>query len=770
MEQSKKNLPIRIFEKRKIDIRETEGGGGGDPSWVLSGEELIEHSANIFNDFIQAITLDDEGNATKEPLIPLSVKFKPKAFAKSHRGDIEKVFSDKKGEYASIAFSHEQGMVFALKSSNHIDFVKSNITNAERNPKGVSAIESISQYKPYVESDLKLKDALKIKLLRFGDADIYNQVEMRFKLLCEDYNILLKVANYSPSQRIYKASNVTTDSLDKIKKFKGVMSVSSMPKYATEFTSNNSMPTISIRGPVDTESYPIVGLLDSGVENIAHLAPWKIGGYSNYIDEVLDKKHGTFVAGILTYGDELICNNSSRHNKCKIFDAAVIGDEDLGGTDEDALSDNIREIVEIHGKDIKIWNLSLGSKKEASLNYFSDFAHFLDKIQQSHNIIIVKSAGNCENYKKGMSQSRITESGDSVLSVVVGSIAHTKSSTDIAHVNTLSPFSRIGPGPQGIIKPDVVHYGGNSGLNSEGYTINSGVYSFDTNGQLTDMIGTSFAAPRISALIANLNNTIGGNFNELLLKTLTIHSAKHPDAINGPINEALNKYGFGFPLSVDDIVYNDDNEITLILQETLPKKQYIEILDFPFPEQLVNGNFYTGEITLTLLCQPILDDSEIIEYIQSHVDVKFGTYDEETKRDTTKNTVKNEIGKKNSKNLLNKTLFQKKSSKPILIEGGEYKVVKKYKIDLSEVTQANKDKHLKYPKKWYLQIKGFYRHKIEMNAQRNNDELEQQFCLAITIRDTSNSSAPIYNYVTKELDNKQFIHNKIQLYQSIKVK
>ena len=32
----KKHLPIRLFQKREIDTRETEGGGGSDlQSWLL---------------------------------------------------------------------------------------------------------------------------------------------------------------------------------------------------------------------------------------------------------------------------------------------------------------------------------------------------------------------------------------------------------------------------------------------------------------------------------------------------------------------------------------------------------------------------------------------------------------------------------------------------------------------------------------------------------------------------------------------------------------
>ena len=37
-----KNLPIKIFEKRKEDEMLTEAGGGPEPKWVKHGSELRE--------------------------------------------------------------------------------------------------------------------------------------------------------------------------------------------------------------------------------------------------------------------------------------------------------------------------------------------------------------------------------------------------------------------------------------------------------------------------------------------------------------------------------------------------------------------------------------------------------------------------------------------------------------------------------------------------------------------------------------------------------
>lgn len=48
----------------------------------------------------------------------------------------------------------------------------------------------------------------------------------------------------------------------------------------------------------------------------------------------------------------------------------------------------------------------------------------------------------------------------------------------ISEPYNLSPFSEKGPGPAYIIKPDIVHLGGNAGVNSKGEIIQGGVKSF----------------------------------------------------------------------------------------------------------------------------------------------------------------------------------------------------------------------------------------------------------------------------------------------------
>jgi len=161
-----KHLPIRIFQKRDTDTRETEGGGGPDPSWVLVEQELSSHAAKILSQFSQSFSdyLTPDALDFSIPL-PVGVKLHEKSTAKSHRESIEKVFADQNNKITSIGFSPRDELLFALNTKDHIKQVSNNFENPEKNKKGISAITKVEKYKPVIENDIDLKGKLKIRLI-----------------------------------------------------------------------------------------------------------------------------------------------------------------------------------------------------------------------------------------------------------------------------------------------------------------------------------------------------------------------------------------------------------------------------------------------------------------------------------------------------------------------------------------------------------------------------------------------------------------------------
>ena len=379
----------------------------------------------------------------------------------------------------------------------------------------------------------------------------------------------------------------------------------------------------------------------------------------------------------------------------------------------------------------------------------------------------------------GHPKGRIHEGADSVRSLVVGSVAHEKGPDDLAEIDNPSPFSRVGPGPEYIIKPEISHYGGNAGVDKKGNLVTTGVTSFSKDGSLSKSVGTSFSTPRIASLATGLYQELDEDFDPLLLKGLIIHSASYSEKLLIPEKERTNQLGFGVPKSIPQILYNTPYEATLILRDTLAKGEKIDIMDFPMPKSLIRDGYYTGQIIATLVYDPILDPSQGIEYCQSNIDIKFGSFDQKGTRDTSKRNILNPVGREGAKNLFLSNLYSKRLMRDnqsefalrerLLIQyADKYYPVKKYAIDLAELSEANKNNYATADKLWYLYLVGLFREHTEQLAKLERTVPSQDFCLIITIRDPERK-ASVYDDVTQGLDAHNFWHSNIKISSDVSV-
>ena len=777
---AKKNLPIKLFQKRqKIDDRRVEGGGGDNiPKWELSGQLLAERAESFIEPINELIDVFQKRNNSRS-FIPATLKIDidDNAIAKSHRKDIQKIFNGIVTKNNIIGFLDSNSAIVKVNSIEEGIQIKKNVANYLKNPRGISAIESMEVFKPFIV-DIDENQAVKISLIDFLNYEINNAVKTAFIKYCKEFNIEVKEVNYSPGLILFKIKNASQGVLDNISDFEALESITFMPKYQVETDTIESENSVDIKIPKEGVEYPIVGVLDSGVSKNPYLAPWLLEDkFSSYPDELIDPMHGSCVSSIILYGDQLQGKNWTGNTGCKIFDATVFPDQKQESIDEDELVENIREAIKENNY-IKIWNLSLGTGAESDINDFSDFGKALDDIQLANDVIICKSTGNCRNFEKGHPKSRVARSGDSVRSLVVGSVAHSKKIYDIADLNHPSPFTRIGPGPANSIKPDIVSFGGNAGM-KDGRRVENGVYAITQDGSSVKIIGTSFATPRVTSLLSELNFKINETFNPTLLKALAIHSAKYPTGIRLPINERVNQMGFGIPDSADEIIYNDPHEITLILQENITRGEFIEILEFPFPESLIDDDgFFYGEIKITLVGQPVLREKQGAEYCQSNLELMFGTYENIKERDTTKANILNEIGPDDTQNVLLDSNYKSAHIKDteseyarervLLNYGKKYQPVKKYSVNLSEMKDARQRDSLTSNRKWYAKIKGTYRDFAETLAIQDGEELNQDFTLIVTIRDTK-AENQVYNEVSRLLADRNFIHSNIKIREEVRI-
>jgi len=756
-----KYLPIKMIQKREdIDQSLREASGRNIPEW-MSKIDVEERSSMVLS------TLDQFSNyfTEKEGKIPatLELTMDSKTTAKTYRSYIRNIVDVNKKNNI-IGLKKDDTLIIKIEDQRDLKEMVSNLKSTQKHKNGLATLVDSKKFSP--EINVESKDVLKVKLINYQDRDINDQVERQFEAKCQALGLTYESIHYTKDLNIYKV-NYDEKSFVALQSFDAIASIEDMPMLGFSFDSldQEDEKPIEIKEPIDGIEYPIVGVLDSGIASNSFMKPWIEDSYSPYIESDQDQGHGSAVASIIVYGDELHDQEIVNKKGVKLYDACVLPKKDLQeDLTEVDLVQNIRDAIR-NKPDIKIWNLCIGWQREIDMNKISDFGAALDYLCDEFGIIICTSVGNCMNFLANSAVGRMQDSADSVRAISIGSLAHIKNHYDISEANHPSPFSRKGPGPFKLIKPELTHFGGNAGKDDRGRLKQSGVKVINIDGNIAECIGTSFSTPRICSLLAALHSEIE-NYDPLLLKALLIHSAKYPD-IEIDDESRLNKMGFGMPTSVNEILFNSENEITLIVRDVIERGSFIEILDFPFPKSMVNDDHYYGEITITLVSNPDLDVNQGEEYCQSNIDVYFGTTDDIVERKG--KTIRNEIGKdtKSSQNVLAPELYSKtkkrenkgfRSERILKSYHQKFLPIKKWVVNLEEMTDGNKRKYLEFPKLWYLKIDALFRDHIE----KITDQLNNEFCLVITIRDTKKDNK-IYEEIEQELDAKNFVQNDISL-------
>ena len=199
---AKKNLPIKLFQKRqKIDDRRVEGGGNDSiPKWELSGQLLAERAESFIEPINELIEVFQKRN-TSRSFIPATLKIDidDNAIAKSHRKDIQKIFNGKVTKNNIIGFLDSNSAIVKVDSIEEGLQIKNNIANFLKNPRGISAIESIEVFKPFI-LDIEENQTVKISLIDFLNYEINNAVKIAFIKYCNEFGIEVKEVNYSPAQ------------------------------------------------------------------------------------------------------------------------------------------------------------------------------------------------------------------------------------------------------------------------------------------------------------------------------------------------------------------------------------------------------------------------------------------------------------------------------------------------------------------------------------------------------------------------------------------
>lgn len=372
------------------------------------------------------------------------------------------------------------------------------------------------------------------------------------------------------------------------------MAVSDLAQLDSTYFDFGEKNTRSIPKPTNE---PVIGVIDTLFDKNVYFSEW-VEYHDMIPDEIpkqlSDYRHGTAVSSIIVDGPS---SNPKMDDGCGRFRVRHFG----VATDKQFSSFSIlRHIDEIvtKNRDIKVWNLSLGSKLEINKNFISPEAAILDRIQYENDIIFVIAGTNKDiNNPQIM---RIGAPADSINSLVINSV-----SSD----NKPASYSRCGPVLSFFTKPDISYYGGEK---------QSPMHVCTPMGE-GFVTGTSFAAPWVARKMSYLINILG--LSREVAKALIIHASTGWSKQD--IAPTLIGHGI-VPIRIEDIIKSPDDEIQFILSGVSEKYNTYNY-NIPVP---INKDKHPFIAKATLCYFPYCSRNQGVDYTNTELDISFGRLNE----------------------------------------------------------------------------------------------------------------------------------------------
>lgn len=753
-----KNLPIKLVMQKAEDTKSNDPGG----KVTFFGEVTNELQTAIEGKFEQVLNFyQDVFNENEFVPAVGRITVKPEAIAKSHKpNDLCRK--------CTIIGSEDLGEIFIKVSAKSIkDTIK-----LVRNPPSkkfranLTAVDDISP----ITSDEKIsksitqlveqnafdsiKRRIKVKLFDFDDEFDNTQImDYVFKKFDEyGFGDNYEVITYGSSIMYIRVEVETYDDIVKLAGINGVKTVDFFQEYSQPLSNYDCSQLEAILDDDVSESDITIGIIDGGIsDENDFLKPYIVARETHVNEAYQNHKHATFIASMIQYGNELNGIETHAHSRYKFVDIIAIpnSDKEFGLTDsigEMELMEIIEDSMEKYSDTTKIWNLSLGMESLICNGSMSDLGKFLDYIQDKYQVQIFVSSGNLNELplrewppQEDMGdRDRIISPADSVRAITVGSIALYDSDDSIVKRNEPSPFSRRGPGANYIVKPDVVDFGGNL---SKTYSIAGlGIKGMDPYGNVIEGNGTSYSTPRIAQKFATVYDEMVEK-DILMAKAILIHSARMNS--RGLLDDNPNNikyYGFGMPsTNVNDILLCSEDEVTLIFKQSVKQKTHLEMIDFPFPESLIRNGKYYGEIGMTLVYNPLLDENYGQEYCRVNIDASFGVY----KYDAS--------GKPKFKGCVPlDCAWDEKYERERVESGFKWSPIKSYYRKLKRGIDVGEG--------WKI--------RIDMNQRNETSVPYQEFVLIVTIRDPDGND--IYSEVINGLRERGYSTNNLETKQQLR--
>lgn len=345
---------------------------------------------------------------------------------------------------------------------------------------------------------------------------------------------------------------------------------------------------------------PTIGVIDTLFDKRVYFSKWV--EYHDMVDDNIPKgqndyRHGTAVSSIIVDGPKM---NPWLDDGCGRFKVRHFGVAAGAHFSSFTIIKLIKTIIESN-KDIKVWNISLGSNQEINDNFISAEAAVLDQIQYENDVIFVVAGTN----KSREDVNKIGSPADSINSMVVNAVTKSGLSTK---------YSRKGLALSFFAKPDVSYYGGSE----EQY-----IQVCEPLGA-TFVAGTSFAAPWIARKLAYLIDVLG--LNREIAKALIIDAARGWN--DAPTPEEVALYGHGIvPIKITDIIQTPEDEIRFLVTDVSEKWNTYNY-HFPIP---LKADTYPYYARATMCYFPLCDRAQGVDYTNTELNLHFGRIQDDGK-------------------------------------------------------------------------------------------------------------------------------------------
>jgi hypothetical protein len=438
--------------------------------------------------------------------------------------------------------------------------------------------------RPILEKTGQLGEIFKLIAI---DEKIYNATDKMVQTyLLDETTLLLNPDEFAllNSKAPYLISMATTDFSELTK---------------NDFFDAESTGIISIPKPMDE---PVIGVIDTMFDDRVYFSEWV--DFENKLSDDIpldsnDYRHGTAVSSIIVDGPTI---NPDLDDGCGRFRVKHFGVASSGKFSSFTIVRLIKEII-AENKDIKVWNLSLGSSEEVDENFISPEAAIIDKIQFENDVIFVISG---TNKQRGDKNYKIIGSpADSINSMVVNAVDMNENPPDYARRGIVLSFFN---------KPDICYFGGSS---------KKYMKVCEPNGE-SHVAGTSYAAPWITRKLAYLIHVMG--FSREVAKALVIDSATKWDSVYSVDEASVLGHGI-VPQRIEDVINSKEDEIKFVLSGVSEK---YDTYNYNIPVPLYKDEHpFLGKATLCYF--PKCSRNQGVDYTNTELDVYFGRINDENK-------------------------------------------------------------------------------------------------------------------------------------------